>query len=111
MKLTENLAKNIKRYRHDAHLNVEEFACQLSIGRSSLADIERNAANPTLKVVEQIGQKLNTDPVLLLCSPDDQFEKNVEKLLCDTLSLFSSLPPVQRKKAAQLFHELLAILL
>lgn len=109
MELIDNLSKNMKRYRHQAHLNVEEFACQLSIGRSSLADIERKAANPTLKTVELISRQLNADPVALLSKPLAAADDASASLLSKNIALFSSLEPERRREALMLFSRLLEI--
>jgi transcriptional regulator with XRE-family HTH domain len=65
------LAKNIKLYRAKLDLTQEDLAKKAGVHRAHLANIERQALNPSLKTVERLAEALGMSASELL-RPEDE---------------------------------------
>lgn len=60
------LGSNIRRLRTERGLSQEAFAELASIHRTYVSDIERGARNPTITVVQRLGDALGMEAAELL---------------------------------------------
>jgi transcriptional regulator with XRE-family HTH domain len=61
--------RNLRAYRQAKGLSQEAFADQLEVHRTYMGGIERGERNLTLRSVERIAGRIDTDPLALL-SPE-----------------------------------------
>ena len=66
MNIKRNLSETLKVYRSLEQKSLVDFAEELSIGKTTLQDIESCKANPTLDTVQQIADRLHVNPLSLL---------------------------------------------
>lgn len=57
---------NLRAYREAKGLSQEAFADQLKVHRTYMGGIERGERNLTLRSVEKIAARIDTDPLALL---------------------------------------------
>lgn len=60
------LAHNIKRYRLENKLTIEELANKLEVDYSQISRMERGLVNPNISIVFDIAEVLNIEPSKLL---------------------------------------------
>jgi transcriptional regulator with XRE-family HTH domain len=58
--------RNLRAYRQDKGLSQEAFADQLEVHRTYMGGIERGERNLTLRSVERIASRIDTEPLALL---------------------------------------------
>lgn len=66
MDVTDRLARNLRRLRHEKGWSQEEFADQAGIHRTYISDLERSARNPTITIVDKLAKALNVKTGQLL---------------------------------------------
>lgn len=64
--IRERLGSNIRRFRTERGLSQEAFADLASIHRTYVSDIERGARNPTIAIVQRLGDALGVEAADLL---------------------------------------------
>lgn len=62
------LGRNLRAYRKAKGLSQEAFADQLEVHRTYMGGIERGERNLTLRSVERIASRIDTEPLVLLSS-------------------------------------------
>ena len=60
--------RNLRAYRQAKGLSQEAFADQLEVHRTYMGGIERGERNLTLRSVERIASRIDTEPLALLRS-------------------------------------------
>lgn len=66
MDIRARLGSNIRRLRTERGLSQEAFVDLASIHRTYVSDIERGARNPTITVVQRLGDALGVEAADLL---------------------------------------------
>lgn len=66
MDIRARLGLNIRRLRTESGLSQEAFADLAGIHRTYVSDIERGARNPTITIVQRLGEALGVNPADLL---------------------------------------------
>lgn len=79
--LTKTLCNMIKGLREKEGASLEAFSEKLGISKTSLQNIERGGANPTLETVEQVADALGVSPLVLLAGDYDTEEFRIAWLL------------------------------
>lgn len=69
MDVCQRLAENVKRLRKLKGISQEELADQAKVHRTYMSDIERGVRNPSIKVVERMGEALGVTASQLLDIP------------------------------------------
>jgi transcriptional regulator with XRE-family HTH domain len=64
--LQRNIGRNRRAYRQARGLSQEAFAEVLGVHRTYMRGIERGERNLTLRSVERIATRIDTDPLVLL---------------------------------------------
>ncbi len=64
--IRKRLGSNIRRLRTERGLSQEAFADLASIHRTYVSDIERGARNPTITIVQRLGDALGVEAADLL---------------------------------------------
>lgn len=64
--LNQVFSSSVRRYRKARHLSAEVCAKKLGIGKTTLLNIEKEKANPTLETVQNIARCMQADPITLL---------------------------------------------
>jgi transcriptional regulator with XRE-family HTH domain len=64
--LQRNIGRNLRAYRQARGLSQEAFAEVLGVHRTYMGGIERGERNLTLRSVERIATRIDTDPLVLL---------------------------------------------
>ena len=108
--IKQNLSKSLKSYRSLERKSLVDFAEKLSIGKTTLQDIESCKANPTLDTVQQIADRLNVSPLSLLSDCYDPSDLHMAQLLLHTLDRFDQLSIEDQEKGVILFDALIRIL-
>lgn len=67
--LQRTFGKNLRAYRMARGFSQESFADVLGVHRTYMGGIERGERNLTLKSIERIAAKIDTDPLMLLQPP------------------------------------------
>ena len=60
------LAKNIKRYRLEKNLTIQELANLIDVDYSQIGRMERGVVNPNISIIFDIADALNLEPKKLL---------------------------------------------
>ena len=60
------LAKNIRKYRQDKNLTIEELANLLEVDYSQISRMERGVVNPSVSIIFDIATVLEIEPGKLL---------------------------------------------
>lgn len=60
------LATNIKKYRLEKNLTIQELANLLDVDYSQIGRMERGVVNPNVSIIFDIANVLNIEPSLLL---------------------------------------------
>jgi transcriptional regulator with XRE-family HTH domain len=69
MTLTEVMATNVRRARHDSEMTQEELADRAGLSARYLGSIERAEVSATITVLERLAGALNVDPCELIRAP------------------------------------------
>jgi transcriptional regulator with XRE-family HTH domain len=69
--LQRRFGRNVRLIRTSRGLSQEQLADELGVHRTYVGGLERGERNPSLKVVEQLANKLSIDPVRLLAADFD----------------------------------------
>ena len=64
--LQRNIGRNLRAYRQARGLSQEAFAEVLGVHHTYMGGIERGERNLTLRSVERIATRIDTDPLVLL---------------------------------------------
>jgi transcriptional regulator with XRE-family HTH domain len=64
--ICQRLGSNVRRLRKQRGLSQEAFADLANIHRTYVSDIERGARNPTITVVQRLGDALGVEAAELL---------------------------------------------
>ncbi len=64
--LQRNIGRNLRAYRQARGLSQEAFAEALGVHRTYMGAVERGERNLTLRSVERIAARIDTDPLVLL---------------------------------------------
>ena len=64
--LQRNFGRNLRAYRKTRGLSQEAFAEQLGVHRTYMGGVERGERNLTLRSVERIANRIDTEPLSLL---------------------------------------------
>lgn len=64
--IRERLGSNIRRFRTERGLSQEALPALASIHRTYVSDIERGARNPTIAIVQRLGDALGVEAADLL---------------------------------------------
>lgn len=67
MSMIENMAQTMRLYMEQRNKSTAAFSDELEIARSTLRQYIEGTGNPSLSTVEHIAQKLDVDPVMLIC--------------------------------------------
>lgn len=59
--IRKRLGSNLRRLRTERGLSQEAFADRANIHRTYVSDIERGARNPTITIVQRLGDALGVD--------------------------------------------------
>ena len=110
MNIKRNLSETLKVYRSLEQKSLVDFAEELSIGKTTLQDIESCKANPTLDTVQQIADRLHVNPLSLLSDCYDASDLYMAQMLMGSLDRFERLSIEDQKKGVILFDELVRIL-
>ena len=110
MNIKRNLSETLKVYRSLEQKSLVDFAEELSIGKTTLQDIESCKANPTLDTVQQIVDRLHVNPLSLLSDCYDASDLYMAQMLLGSLDRFERLSIEDQKKGVILFDELVRIL-
>jgi transcriptional regulator with XRE-family HTH domain len=70
MGLAQIFGQNVRRVRREKGMTLEALAHEVGIAYTYLGQVERGSRNPTLDVVERIGEALAIDPRALLRTLD-----------------------------------------
>jgi len=65
-KLTMNFPKQVAALRKHLHLSQKEFAEKVGVVPSYVSMLERGQRTPTLDVIDQIAERCNVDPQILV---------------------------------------------
>jgi transcriptional regulator with XRE-family HTH domain len=72
MGIIENIAANIKYYRHLANISQEELASRCGLHRTYIGSVERGERNVSAKNIESIAHALEIDAENLVAEPKEQ---------------------------------------
>ena len=108
--LTKTLCNMIKGLREKEGASLEAFSEKLGISKTSLQNIERGGANPTLETVEQVADALGVSPLVLLAGDYDTEEFRIAWLLLDLLERFEKLSAKERGEVVKAFDLLIKTL-
>lgn len=67
MGMIENMAHTMRLYMEQRNKSTAAFSDELEIARSTLRQYIEGTGNPSLSTVEHIAQKLDVDPIVLIC--------------------------------------------
>lgn len=104
MESNQILSQNVKMLRKEKKKNLEEFASESGVGRSTVQDIESGKANVTLDTVDTMAFHLGVSTLELL-----SVRQGAIRVLLNSLDKFASLSSEKQEKAMGLFQELLAL--
>ncbi|MFD2580867.1 helix-turn-helix domain-containing protein [Pedobacter vanadiisoli] len=62
----QTLAKNIRKYRKERKMTIQELANELDVDYSQISRMERGIVNPSVSIIFDIAQKLGIEPYKLL---------------------------------------------
>ena len=110
MNIKRNLSETLKVYRSLEQKTLVDFSEELSIGKTTLQDIESYKANPTLDTVQQIADRLHVNPLSLLSYCYDASDLYMAQTLLGSLDRFERLSIEDQKKGVILFDKLVQIL-
>jgi transcriptional regulator with XRE-family HTH domain len=65
-KAITTLASNIKKYRLEKGLTIQQLANILDVDYSQISRMERSIVNPNISIIFDIADALNVDPYVLL---------------------------------------------
>lgn len=108
--LTKTLCNMIKGLREKEGASLEAFSEKLGISKTSLQNIERGGANPTLETVEQVADALGVSPLVLLAGDYDTEEFRIAWLLLRLLGGFEKLSEKEQREAIKAFNLLVETL-
>lgn len=72
--LQRAVGRSLRRYRQQRGLSQEAFADLVGVHRTYMGGLERGERNLTLRSLERIAALINTDPLDLLKSEQENFE-------------------------------------
>lgn len=110
MKMNEVFYQKMRALRKLHKLSREEFAEKMEISRTYVQNVEKGKANPTLEMVEQIGERLGVPPVSLLMEEYNEGQYQMAYRLLEVLESFEELEQEKRKEAVLLFDRLVRLL-
>lgn len=109
MTMLEMLSLNMKLQREKKGFSLEKFAEDLGISKTTLQNIEKGEANPTLETVQQIATQLNVSPLALLSEEYNADELMTAQMLLELLECFRKLTEADRQKVMKSFDHLVKI--
>jgi len=60
------LANNIRKYRRERNLTINQLALEIGVDYSQIGRMERGTINPNISIIYDIAQVLKIEPYLLL---------------------------------------------
>lgn len=105
MESNQNLSQNVKNLRKESKKNLEEFASDSGVGKSTIQDIESGKANVTLETVDTMAACLGVSPLELLAPRMD-----AARVLLGTLEMICKLDPDKREQAIHHIRSAVALL-
>lgn len=109
MSIQENMADMLRAKRKLSGQSINEWADELGIAPSTLQDYLKGNGNPTVKMVEHLGEKMGINPVALLSGDIEPEQIQTVLLLLDTIQAVSILPQPKRFRFAEQFLELVQL--
>lgn len=109
MSIQENMADMLRAKRKLSGQSINEWADELGIAPSTLQDYLKGNGNPTVKMVEHLGEKMGINPVALLSGDIEPEQIQTVLLLLDTIQAVSILPQPKRLRFAEQFLELVQL--
>lgn len=107
--IQENMADMLRAKRKLSGQSINEWADELGIAPSTLQDYLKGNGNPTVKMVEHLGEKMGINPVALLSGDIEPEQIQTVLLLLDTIQAVSILPQPKRLRFAEQFLELVQL--
>lgn len=107
--IQENMADMLRAKRKLSGQSINEWADELGIAPSTLQDYLKGNGNPTVKMVEHLGEKMGINPVALLSGDIEPEQIQTVLLLLDTIQAVSILPQPKRFRFAEQFLELVQL--
>lgn len=104
------IGANIRAYRQDIGLTLDELAERVGLTKSTLSRYETGAYEPSHEAVLDIAEALDVHPALLYGFVDVSYDSWFNELPADQQSLlmmFSSLDPSQKKQVLDYIEFLL----
>jgi len=109
MGMQENMADMLRAKRALSGQSIEDWSEELGIASSTLQDYLKGAGNPTIKMVENLAQKLDINPIALISGNMEPEQYEIVLLMLDTIKAVSALDQPRRVKFAELFLELVQL--
>ncbi|MCU7380934.1 helix-turn-helix domain-containing protein [Hominibacterium faecale] len=109
MTLQSNLSNVINAIRKTRGLTITEFSEELGISRSAMQTLLNGKCNPRMDTLEQISDRLNVDPSILISSNFSEEEWKLIFLFFNGIDAFCQLSEEDKRNAATLICELLHV--
>ena len=109
MGIQKNIAATLRLYMSENNKTLAEFADELQIARSSLQEYLKGEGNPSVCTIEQIAEKMEMDPAILLTGILDLDKREIAYTLLTTLQKVGSLPKDKQLRFVELFMEMLQL--
>lgn len=109
MGIQKNMANTLRLYMDEHGKTLMEFADELQIARSSLQQYIKGKGNPSIRTVEQMAQKMDLDPVILLTGMLDLDKQEIASDLLTILHKVSVLSKEKQLHFVGLFLEMLQL--
>lgn len=109
MSIQENMADLLCAKRKLSGQSINEWAEELGIAPSTLQEYMKGNGNPTVKMVEHLGEKIGVDPIVLLTGDIGPKQLQTALLLLDTIQEVAILPQPRRLRFAEQFLELVQL--
>lgn len=109
MGIQKNVASILQLYMAEKHKTFAEFSDELQIARSSLQLYLKGEGNPTIQTIEQMAEKMEMDPAILLTGMLDLDKREIAYTLLTTLQKVGALPKEKQLRFVDLFLQMLQL--
>ena len=109
--LCKDIGENSKLLRAKEHFSQEELAGEIGISVSHYRDIEHGQGNPTIKTLQKICKTLNTTPLELLSSKNNEKEILLGNLPPSLAEYFGKLPKQDQKLFCALLEQFVNLIM
>lgn len=109
MGIQKNMANTLRLYMTENHKTLAELSEELQIARSSLQKYIKGEGNPSIQTVEQMAQKMEMDPAVLLTGMLDLDKQEIAYPLLTTIEKVSLLPKEKQLRFVDLFLQMLQL--